>query len=95
MSIKDERQVEVALVIDMVQELLGASLMGDTALFALWHGRVISFLSIRRHAAHAAAAQIESALRIEVIARHMFGCSKRRGLQRELENLVTRLARPT
>lgn len=85
------RDDERALV--AVQDALSAALTGDEALCELRQTLALYLCMGYPARARTAATEIEQALALDVIARHLGGCHKRRRLQRDLLELAARLNR--
>lgn len=83
---RDDERAMVA-----VQDALSAALTGDEALCELRQTLTLYLCLGHPARARAAATEIEQALALDVIARHLGGCHKRRRLQRALIELAARL----
>lgn len=83
------RDDERALV--AIQDALSAALTGDEALCELRQTLALYLCLGYPARARAAATEIEQALALNVIARHLGSCHKRRRMQRDLLELAARL----
>lgn len=79
------------LAIDAAQDAISSALAGDEPLCSLRRGQTLRLCAGRPALARAAATEIEKALAMEVIVRHLSGCHKRRRLQRDLAELAVQL----
>ena len=79
------------LAIDAAQDAVSAALAGDEPLCSLRRGQTLRLCAGRPALARAAATEIEKALEMEVIVRHLSGCHKRRRLQRGIAELAVQL----
>ena len=82
---------ERELAIDAALDALSAALAGDGPLCSLRQAQTLNLCEGRPALAQAALSEIERTLEMEVIARHLGGCHKRRRLHRELSDLAERL----
>lgn len=83
----DERQQ----ALDAVHDALSAAMTADMALCRLRLQQALSLCTGRPHAAWAARQAVVRALAVDIVARHLRVCDKRRRLQREIEDVATRL----
>lgn len=77
--------------LDAVHDAVSAALTGDVALCRLRQQQTLALCADRPHAAWAARREILRILGVDIIGRHLRGCDRRRRLQREIEELASRL----
>lgn len=85
------RAQERQQAVEAVQGALSAALMADTALCRLRLQQALSLCAGRPHAAWAARQEVQRALAVDIVARHLRACDRRRRLHREIEALALRL----
>lgn len=77
--------------LDAVHDVVSAALAGDTELCRLRQYQALTLCAERPHAAWAARQEIVRILGVDIVARHLRGCDRRRRLQREIEDMAARL----
>ncbi|RTL41587.1 MAG: hypothetical protein EKK53_13455 [Burkholderiales bacterium] len=76
---------------DAVRDAVCAAMVADRPLCQLRLQQALSFCAARPHAAWAARQEIVRLLGVDIVARHLSACDKRRRLQRALEDAASRL----
>lgn len=77
--------------LDAVHDALSAAMTADRALCLLRVDQALRFCADRPHAAWAARQELVRLLGVDIVARHLGACEKRRHLRRELEEATHRL----
>ncbi len=87
-GMKPVRAAERQQALDAVHDALSAAMTADTALCRLRLHQTLNLCTDRPHAAWAARQELGRLLRLDIVARHLSACEKRRRLLRELEELA-------
>lgn len=85
------RSEERQQALDAVHDALSAAMTSDIALCHLRLRQTRALCAGRPHAAWAAYREILRVLGVDIVARHLRACDKRRRLQREMEGLAVQL----
>jgi hypothetical protein len=78
-------------VLDAVHDALSAALTADAALCHLRLRQTLALSAGRPQVAWVACRELLRVLRVDIVARHLLACDKRRRLQREMQEVAARL----
>ena len=85
------RQRTRAEALGLVHDAVSAALAGDEPLCGLRQRQLLAICADQPHAAWAARQEISRVLCVDIVARHLRGCDRRRRMQREIDQLAATL----